>query len=180
MLAVAEAIAARAQTPGKGAALSPWKIVKSVCLRLIFTACILVALVIGDWKCRLRTQIFFLRLLTMFVKENIYLSNKARSTIRRTFTKEKNSQTKGGGGEPPGPTSKSALVNNMCNVALPRSFTHVLSRFLSFLKNLYKSLLTSVFYVDLVRSWSILRDCSCHNLDCFIIRFFTVISFPYN
>ena len=29
MLAVAEAIAAIAQTPGKGAALSPWKIVKS-------------------------------------------------------------------------------------------------------------------------------------------------------
>ena len=96
----------------------------------------------------------------MFVKENIYLSNKARSTIRRTFTKEKNSQTKGG--EPHGPTSKSALVNDMCNVALPRSFTYVLSCFLSFLKNLYKSLLTSVFYVDLVCSWSILRDSSCH------------------
>ena len=29
MLAVAEAIAARAQAPGKGATLSPWKIVKS-------------------------------------------------------------------------------------------------------------------------------------------------------
>ena len=119
----------------------------------------------------------------MFVKENIYLSNKARSTIRRTFTKEKKFPDKrDGGGEPPGPTSKSALVNNMCNVALPRSFTYVLSCFLSFLKNLYKSLLTSVFYVDLVCSWSILRDCSCHytTLDCFIIRFFTVISFPYN
>ena len=162
MLAVAEAIAARAQTPGKGAALSPWKIVKSVCLRLIFTACILIALVICDWKCRLRTEILFLRLLTMFVKENIYLSNKARSTTRRTFTKEKKLPDKRGGGEPPGPTSKSALVNNMCNVALPRSFTYVLSCFLSFLKNLYKSLLTSVFYVDLVCSWSILRDCSCH------------------
>ena len=164
MLAVAEAIAARAQTPGKGAALSPWKIVKSVCLRLIFTACILIALVICDWKWRLRTQILFLRLLTMFVKENIYLSNKARSTIRRTFTKEKKFPYKrgGGGGEPPGPTSKSALVNNMCNVALPRSFTYVLNCFLSFLKNLYESLLTSVFYVDLVCSWSILRDCSCH------------------
>ena len=161
MLAVAEAIAARAQTPGKGAALSPWKIVKSVCLRLIFTACILIALVICDWKCRLRTQILFLRLLTMFVKENIYLSNKARSTTRRTFTKGKKLPDKRGG-EPPGPTSKSALVNNMCNVALPRSFTYVLSCFLSFLKNLYKSLLTSVFYVDLVCSWSILRDCSCH------------------
>ena len=151
MLAVAEAIAARAQTPGKGAALSPWKIVKSVCLRLIFTACILIALVICDWKCRLRTQILFLRLLTMFVKENIYLSNKARSTIRRTFTKEKKFPDKRGG-EPPGPTSKSALVNNMCNVALPRSFTYVLNCFLSFLKNLYESLLTSVFYVDLVCS----------------------------
>ena len=100
----------------------------------------------------------------MFVKENIYLSNKARSTIRRTFTIEKKFpyKTGGGRGEPPGPTSKSALVNNMCNVALPRSFTYVLSCFLSFLKNLYKSLLTSVFYVDLVCSWSILRDCSCH------------------
>ena len=68
----------------------------------------------------------------MFVKENIYLSNKARSTIRRTFTKEKkfpDERGRGGGAEPPGPTSKSALVNNMCNVALPRSFTYVLSCF---------------------------------------------------
>ena len=118
----------------------------------------------------------------MFVKGNIYLSNKARSTIRRKFTKEKKFPGKrgGGGAEPPGPTSKSALVNNMCNVALPRSFTYVLSCFLSFLKNLYKSLLTSVFMWTWSAHGPSYVTVDVTTLDCFIIRFCTVISFPYN
>ena len=67
MLAGAKAIAARAQPPGKGGYIS---LKNPVCLRRIFTAYILGALVICDLKCSLRTLILFS--LTMFIKENIF------------------------------------------------------------------------------------------------------------
>ena len=63
----------------------PEKLSNPVCLRR--------SLVIFDKNCRLRTQILFL--FTMLIKENIF-SNKAQSTIRHTFTKEKNYRIKGG------------------------------------------------------------------------------------
>ena len=53
------------------------------------------------------------------------------------------------------------LWNNLCNEAFPSGFTS-LSRFKSFLKNFYKSLLMNVFDVDMVCLWSIPRECSCH------------------
>ena len=53
------------------------------------------------------------------------------------------------------------LWNNLCNEAFPGGFTS-LGCFKSFLKNLYKSLLMNVFDVDMVCSWSISRECSCH------------------
>ena len=43
----------------------------------------------------------------------MYLSNKARSTIRHTFTKEKKIPTPNGGPGPPGPTPKSALDSGL-------------------------------------------------------------------
>ena len=44
----------------------------------------------------------FFQLLTMFIKEiHVYLSNKARSTIRHTFTKERELSAKRGGGSAP-------------------------------------------------------------------------------
>ena len=70
MLVGAEATAVRAQPSGKGGYIVvPETLSYPVCLRRIFTACILGALAICDLKCRLRTQILFL--LTMFIKENI-------------------------------------------------------------------------------------------------------------
>ena len=45
----------------------------------------------------------------MFIKE-VYLSDKARSTIRTRLQEEKKFPDKRGGRPPPGPTSKSALV----------------------------------------------------------------------
>ena len=47
-LAGAEAIVARAQPPDKGSNIVSLKIVNPICLRRVFTACILVALVICD------------------------------------------------------------------------------------------------------------------------------------
>ena len=51
------------------------------------------------------------------------------------------------------------MWNNICNVAFPSSFTS-LSYFTSFLMNMYKSLLMSVFEVC---PKSISRDCPCHH-----------------
>ena len=84
----------------------------------------------------------------MFIKENIFKEQSSKYNLTHVFKRKKFSDKRGGGGgeaERPGPTPKSALGNNMCNVASFRSFTYALSCFLSFLKNLYKSLLMSVF-----------------------------------
>ena len=53
------------------------------------------------------------------------------------------------------------LWNNLCNEAFASGFTS-LACFRSFWKNLCKSLLMNVCDVDMVCSWSISRNCSCH------------------
>ena len=50
------------------------------------------------------------------------------------------------------------LWDTICNIPLPGNF---IFRVLS--KNTYGSVLMSVFYVDLVFSWSITQDCPCYH-----------------
>ena len=104
MLAGAEAIAARAQFPGKGGNTVSLKNcqIQFIWDGYLLHAYNLEALAICDYIKNVGFEHRFFSYKQCLLKK-IYLSNKARSTIRHTFTKEKFSDNSGSRG-PLGPS----------------------------------------------------------------------------
>ena len=59
------------------------------------------------------------------------------------------------------------LWNSTCTLTEPSSFTSP-SSFRMYLKRTYKHILETVFDSDMTCTWSLYRDCGCHNNNCML------------